>query len=214
MFLLTKQQVKSLLEVIGNDDARPILQQLKIDLFNDKPVLVTTDSYQMAIFALSDNVLPEMGKIIDRKEIAKWYKLASAKDLFTEVDLIDAPATEDGNYPKWQTLIPKREDMTGIPSLSLNPTYLLNLGKLAGNTGMILEFYGRIAPIVSRTGDNIFVLMPLATKLKELAEQQISYYRQHKVGDMVEDIRTRAFVIEDYVTLLTVLAKEFDNENA
>jgi DNA polymerase III sliding clamp (beta) subunit (PCNA family) len=161
MFSLTKQQVKSLLEVMGNDDARPMLQQLKIDLFNDKPVLVTTDSYQMAIFALSDNVLPEMGKMIDRKEIVKWYKLASAKDLFTEVDLIDAPATEDGNYPKWQTLIPKREDMTDIPSLGLNATYLLNLGKLAGNTGMILEFYGRRAPIVSRTGDNIFVLMPL-----------------------------------------------------
>jgi hypothetical protein len=54
----------------------------------------------------------------------------------------------------------------------------------------------------------------MSDKLKELAEQQISYYRQHKVGDMVKEIRTRAFVVEDYVTLLTALAKELDNENA
>lgn len=47
--------------------------------------------------------------------------------------------------------------------------------------------------------------------LKELAEQQISYYRQHKVGEMVKDLRTRGFVVEDYNTLLTALAKEIQN---
>ena len=162
MFSLTKQQVKSLLEVISKDDSRPMLQQIKIDLFNEKPVLVTTDSYQMVIFALSDDVLPEMGKMIDRSEIVKWYKLATSKDLFTEAELIDMPATHvEGKYPEWQRLIPKREEMTAIDHIGINASYLLNLGKLAGNTGMPLEFYGKMSPVLSRFDGNIFVLMPL-----------------------------------------------------
>lgn len=162
MFSLTKRQVKSLLEVIANDDTRPILMQSKIDLFEGKPVLVATDSYKMVIFALSDAVLPELGKMIDRSEIVKWYKLANAKDIFTEADLIDLPATTiAGKYPEWQKLVPLSEEIAAQEKMSLNASYLLELGILAGNTGMTLEFYGRMRPIVCHFDNNIFILMPL-----------------------------------------------------
>lgn len=52
--------------------------------------------------------------------------------------------------------------------------------------------------------------MSMSPKLKELAEQQISYYRQHKVSEMVKDLRTRGFVVDDYTALLTALAKELE----
>ncbi len=52
----------------------------------------------------------------------------------------------------------------------------------------------------------------MSPKLKELVEQQISYYRHHKVGDMVKDLSTRWMVVDDYVALLTALAKELENE--
>ena len=54
----------------------------------------------------------------------------------------------------------------------------------------------------------------MSTELRELVKQQISYYRQHKVGEMVKDLRTRGFVVDDYTTLLTALAKELEKENS
>lgn len=162
MFSLTKQQVKSLLEVISKDDNRQVLQQVKIDIFNDEPVLVATDSFRMAILRLSEAMLPEVGKMIDRSEIVKWYKLANNKSFFTETDLIDLPSTSFvGKYPEWQRLVPKREAMLAQESISMNIGYLLDLGKLAGNTGMVLEFYGKLSPVVSRIDGNIYILMPL-----------------------------------------------------
>lgn len=50
----------------------------------------------------------------------------------------------------------------------------------------------------------------MSQELRELVEQQISYYRQHKVGEMVKDISKRWMVIEDYTKLLTALAKEVE----
>lgn len=50
----------------------------------------------------------------------------------------------------------------------------------------------------------------MSDELRELVLQQISYYRQHKVGDMVKSLNTRWMVVEDYTKLLTMLAKEVE----
>lgn len=46
----------------------------------------------------------------------------------------------------------------------------------------------------------------MTTELKELAEQQISYYRQHGVGAMI--VKRPGFVEEDFTKLLDLLEKE------
>lgn len=50
----------------------------------------------------------------------------------------------------------------------------------------------------------------MSDELKELVLQQISYYRHHKVGEMVKSLDKRWMVIEDYTKLLTALAKEVE----
>lgn len=50
----------------------------------------------------------------------------------------------------------------------------------------------------------------MSNELKELIEQQISYYRQHSIQEFVHgsDQRLRNFVVDDYTKLLAELEKE------
>lgn len=49
----------------------------------------------------------------------------------------------------------------------------------------------------------------MSDELKELAEQQISYYRYHGVGNMIKS--KPGFVEQDYEELLKALEKELQN---
>lgn len=50
----------------------------------------------------------------------------------------------------------------------------------------------------------------MSQELKELIEQQVSYYRHHGVGAMIE--RKPGFVEEDFTKLLKMLEEELENE--
>jgi DNA polymerase III sliding clamp (beta) subunit (PCNA family) len=163
---LTKKQVKSLLEVISSDDTRPMLQQVKIDTFEDKPVLVATDGYVLAAINLDDSVLPEVGKMIDRSEIVKWYKLATNKDIFSEATLLELPKTHiEGVYPVWQKLVPEAKDFSAQASMRFNAQYMATIQTLAArdgyNAGLCWELYGKLSPLVARDESGTYLVMPL-----------------------------------------------------
>lgn len=163
---LTKKQVKSLLDVISSDTARPVITHVKIDTYEGHPVLVGTDGYTLVALRLTDDILPSMGQLIPRAELTKWYKLAGTKDRLTEADLIpmavpDDKSFENGrtNYPEWQKLIPT--EFGSLPSFALNANYLLTMQTL--NDAPLTWQLGmtKLTPVIARANDNLYVIMPL-----------------------------------------------------
>lgn len=160
---LTKKQVKAFLEVLSSDESRPVLTHAKIDMLDGTPVLIGTDSYKLAALKLTDDILPEMGSLVPRESLVKWYKLASNKDYLTEVELITMaiPEEEVGKYPEWQRLVPDVKDIVDLPNIRINAGYMFTLQTLVEMPGLEWEFYGPLAPVVSRYNGNLLIVMPL-----------------------------------------------------
>lgn len=171
---LTKRQVGALLEVLSKDEARPILQHAKIDMYKGKPVLVATDSYKMCILSLSDDVTPIMGHVVHRSDLLKWYKLASHKDVLRDTDLFGMHRADDqamfksdnadkSEYPKWQPILDRgKEAPETISAISFNAEYVATMQKLSGTEGGLRwEFTGRLDPMICNMNDDIYVVMPL-----------------------------------------------------
>lgn len=162
---LTKKQVGALLNVISNDNARPILMHAKIDMFEDVPVLVATDGYTLTAIVLTDTITHQVGNLVPREALTKWHKLANYKDCLTESELVTMIVPEENNkYPNWQNVIPTRKP-EAIAKISLNANYLLTMQILADAngypSGLEWKFYGALAPVISRRDGNLYAVMPL-----------------------------------------------------
>lgn len=159
---LTRKQVKAWLDIISNDTSREVLTNVYIDKYKDTIVAVATDSYKLV--ALKTDLNPAMlGKYIKREDIVTWYKLATAKDRFTDDHLIAFSydrKDDKPQYPKWPNLIP---ETTGQPSsVALNATYLLSLQTLNSDQPLELKFTSdKIGPILANSEIGTFLIMPI-----------------------------------------------------
>lgn len=169
---LTKRQVKAFLSVLSDDSTRPVLTQASIELYNGVTHIVATDGYTLAAIPVN-GVADIIGHRIERSDIVKWYKLASAKDTFTDENVreLARPTYTDfgdndtdgklyGKYPEWQKLIPSG-DSVDMSTISINSEYLLTMQTLINNGPLMLNFYGKNAPVVIRGVNNMLcVVMP------------------------------------------------------
>lgn len=163
MTKLTKKQVKAFLEVISSDTSRPVICTAKIDTYKGRTVLIATDGYQLAALD-APGLKGHEGKLIDRTELIKWYKLAGTKDRLDEKALIEMPNARDddrwfGEYPEWTKII-EAQHAGEITKIALNARYMLTMQTLADKT-LIYDTHGKFGAVMAREDDNLYVVMPL-----------------------------------------------------
>ncbi len=170
---LTKKQVKAFLEVLSSDDARPVLTQASIELYNNISHLVATDGYMLAAIPVN-GVSDMIGRRIERAELVKWYKLAGTKDVFTDEDVRelaketftdfgdkDTEGKLHGKYPEWQKLVPSGEPAP-MSTVNLNVNYLNTAQNLIGQPGIEMQFFGdKFSPVVIKNDGVLVLVMPL-----------------------------------------------------
>lgn len=163
--MLSKKQVKALLEVISDDEARPVLTTALLDEHDGRAVLIATDSYKMAIIDLEmegdfPEFVPVKGNLIARQSLVTWYKLAAAKDYINNEQLIDMsekPA-EHMKWPEWKQIL-KVEDGAGLYRMSFNAQYAATLQTLAGQP-LQYDVVSDHSPMIAKDHANTYVLMP------------------------------------------------------
>lgn len=160
---LTKKQVKAFLEVISSDTSRPIICTAKIDTYKGRTVLIATDGYQLAALD-APGLKGQEGKLIDRTELIKWYKLASSKDRLDENTLIKMPDARDsekwyGEYPEWIKII-EAQHPGEITKVALNAKYMLTMQILA-DAPILYTTNGQRGAVTAYENNNLYVIMPL-----------------------------------------------------
>lgn len=157
---LAKQQVKALLDVMSADDARPGIAQSWVELLNDEPHLVTTDSYQAVCFKLPATFSDRAGEVITRAELLKFYKLMERKDQLTteQVETMLQPA--ENRPPEFKMIVEKLPKEGNTEQISFNAKYALNLEKVAGQP-LVYRMTGKLNPLVAETAGDLFILMPM-----------------------------------------------------
>ena len=156
---LTRKQVKSFLEIVSSDEARPLLMNAAVCEHHGKIYLVGTDSYKLAALLLSDDLRDMVGKVVSREDITVWYKLASGKDRMDDDFIREHAQDADGNYPDWARLMPvEGQDKTTRTRLSIEPAYLAAMNSLA-EMPLSYSFYDSMLHSETRMG--IFVVMAM-----------------------------------------------------
>ena len=160
---LTKKQVKAFLEVISSDTSRPVICTAKVDTYEGRTVLIATDGYQLAALD-APGLKGHEGKLIDRTELIKWYKLAGTKDRLDEKALIEMPNARDddkwyGEYPEWVKII-EAQHPGEITKIALNARYMLTMQTLADKT-LVYTANGQRGAVTAREDNNLYVIMPL-----------------------------------------------------
>ena len=155
---LNRKQIKSLLDVMSSDTSRPVLTEANINIAEGNLYLTATDGYQLVALLLDDSLKELEGKAITRADMTKWYKLATAKDIFNN-DTVKELATESaGNYPDWYKIIDREQE--AIPEITINATYMLTM-QIIADKPLPWMFHGKLGPAVARWNDDIYVVMPL-----------------------------------------------------
>ena len=160
---LTKKQVKAFLEVISSDTSRPVICTAKVDTYEGRTVLIATDGYQLAALD-APGLKGHEGKLIDRTELIKWYKLAGTKDRLDEKALIEMPNARDddkwyGEYPEWVKII-EAQAPGEIAKVILNANYMLNMQILADKP-LPYTANGQRGAVIAYEDNNLYVIMPL-----------------------------------------------------
>lgn len=157
---LSRRQVKALLDVVSADEMRPILCRAEVQLFEDRPYLVATNSYMLAAIKLPEAFTDLVGHSITRQDLVKWYKLATGRDQFTEDNVRELATVHDGKYPEWQRLVPTGEAVP-MSSMVFNADYCATMQVLADTKGLEWKYFGALAPMLAKTADKILIVMPM-----------------------------------------------------
>ena len=158
---MNKKQVGAFLKVIAKDTLRPVLTNATISRYNDRLVLVGTDGHKFAAIYIEDAEELE-GKLIPREALEVWYKLATGKSRLTGQEIVDKLSKDaiDGQFPGWQKLIPKGEPVAQS-TMRFNAEFFKIMQELTGKTDMTVELYGEVHPMVIKSEDGVFVVMPM-----------------------------------------------------
>lgn len=166
--MLSKKQVRALLEVMAPDDIRPPLAHAVLQVYKDQAYLVATDSYKLAAITMeevvSDEFKAKLNWSISRDALTRWYKLAAPRDYldYEEILAMAIDRTDQWQYPKWEQILEKSEEESHtVTHIGFNATYALTLQSLA-DTFLHYNLSHYLSPMVARTPNgSIFLLMPL-----------------------------------------------------
>lgn len=150
---MKKQQVKALLDILKN--YREPLTYLQVDLYQNKPVLVATDSYILVALYADESLRDKVGQGMTRNQLEIWYKLATAKSVF---EAKDVETEKNDRYPKWQQIIEATKPEP-TNKIGFNAKFATRLEAIAGEQ-LYYELSGDGA-MVANTENGLFVLMPL-----------------------------------------------------
>lgn len=164
--MLSRKQVKSLLEVMGNDGIREILECAYIDIYKGRTVLVACDAYKLVALNIPDaegNAI-KVGERVPRDALVRWYKLAKASDTFTTADIAEL-SVEGAPYVPWQEVLAEKTTDVGaaITAVAFNAAYALSLQGVAGEP-LTYKLNGTDGPMCANTDNGSYVLMPLRNK--------------------------------------------------
>ena len=160
---MNKKQVNAFLKVMGKDAMRPVLRNAHIDEYNGKTVLVATNGYTLS--AINIEVDSELvGKTIRREAIEVWYKLATTRNKLDGDALAElasnAANLSDLTYPEWKKVLPDGY-MSGETTMKFNADYAKTLQDLSGETGLVWKLHGKLLPMIARTENGTYVMMPM-----------------------------------------------------
>lgn len=155
---MKKQQIKAILDMTKNEYRQP-LTYLQIDLYNDKPVLVATDSYTLIALYADESMRDKVGQGITRNTLEVWYKLASGRDM---LDFTTLETEEHANFPKWQGIVEKMEQKPS-DQLGFDSKLASRLETIAGEQ-LYYKLSGNGGAMIANTEKGLFVLMPLKPK--------------------------------------------------
>lgn len=145
MLQLKRQQVKAMLDIISKDNARPAIENAKVVTYNDKLYLTGTDGYVMFMLEVENQAL--QGRAINRKQIEKWYKLATGKDYLTE-EVLDEMEYTDDTFPDVTNIV--NSSMIGGDTnyIGFNADYAKKVQTLFGVDGLKLMLNGKLGAMV------------------------------------------------------------------
>lgn len=155
---MKKQQVKAILDMTKNEYRKP-LTYLQVDLYNDKPVLVATDSYTLIALYADDSMRDKVGQGITRNTLEVWYKLASGR---YALDFTTLETEKHDSFPKWQQIIEATEQKA-TDTLGFDSKLASRLETIA-NEQLYYKLSGNGGAMVATTDNGLFVLMPLKPK--------------------------------------------------
>lgn len=155
---MKKQQVKAILDLMKNT-YRDNLNYLQVDLYNDKPVLVATDSYILVALYADESLRDKVGQGMPYRQLEIWYKLATAKSVF---EAKDVETEKNDRYPKWQQIIEATKKQA-TDMLGFNSKLATRLETIAGEQ-LYYELSGNNGAMKATTDNGLFLLMPLKPK--------------------------------------------------
>lgn len=164
---MNRKQVGAFLKIMSNDQVRPVLCTAYVDVFRGKTVLVTTDSYILSAVYIPDVDEDMIGKIITRKAIEIWYKLADGKSYFDSETIRELVLDDERNnrntdmqYPKWQSIV-ERLEQSAVDTISFNADYAKKVQDLNGTAGLTLVLNGKLGGMVCDNDIAYSIIMPL-----------------------------------------------------
>lgn len=151
--------------IASKDETRFAMQNLNIDIHNDKTVIVATDGRQLVVVPCEIDSIHEIGLVpveaIKQARTVKVKRKSRGRDIEpAELEMslngkvqfdkghvhitIDRPDV-DIHYPKWPQFIPTSEPTFTV---SFNAEYLAGIAKALGSDGAVtLQFRGECDPI-------------------------------------------------------------------
>lgn len=167
---MNRKQLNAFLKVMSKDTSRPILCTAYVDKIGDKFALVATDGYKLTAFYIDDEAEQLVGRMVKRSSLERWYKLADGKARLNGFELDNISQEEytregwqEGNYPKWQSLIPTGEQVPQ-PVMSFNADFVKTIQDLNGTEEVTIELYGKLAPMIIRNEQSLSLVMPMKGK--------------------------------------------------
>lgn len=163
---MNRKQVNAFLKVMSKDTVRPVLCSTLVDEFNGKRGLVATDGYVLTMVFLDDVDDSYLGKRITRQALEKWYKLADGKSQLTGESLQELMEDDvhngrdlEGNYPKWQRLVPK--ETSAVDTIAFNADFAKIVQDLNSTSGVTMKLTGKLGAMIVETETSYSLIMPL-----------------------------------------------------
>lgn len=166
--------LSKLAEVASDDDARPALNYVSVDKWNDQDVLVACDGFHLAVVPVElDDVERASGKFIHREalvEVARYVKAhrkPRIKDGDEMIDLvldegrIGYPGilldrqVEDIHYPNWKDIVPPLDKLKATVNVCFDASLLASLAQVFNETYLELRMSGERTAILVETPDGM-----------------------------------------------------------
>lgn len=179
--------LSKLAEVASNDDARPALNYIAIDTWNNQDVLVACDGFHLAVVPVElDDIERASGKLIHREaliEISRYVKAHRKPRIKDGDEMIDLVLDEgrigypgilldrqakDIRYPHWKDIVPTLAGLKACVNICFDANLLASLSQVFNELYLELRMSGEHVELSAEEEKRIFEQgWDMANKLDE-----------------------------------------------